>query len=377
MFPDYYAILGVEPDASPDELERAFSDLAYQYHPDVTPGDQKAHERYRIIYEAYQVLSTAEYRAEYDQMRNQQYNGKDGMPLPNQWPGTAPLSPMFLPGFELNCTLSQKQVPIHHEERLLYLLSELLPVMDGEVTGSLPLNLCLAIDRSSSMRGEKLRAVKLALHSLIKRLQPGDILSVIAFDNRAEVIVRADDKQQRDVMISSVENISERGGTEIGSGLAKGLEELDRFSHQPMVSHLILLTDGETYGDEQRCLDLAQKAHDNGIAITALGIGTEWNEELLDLIAGISEGSADYVAGSNDILTMLDQRVNALRNTLATNVKLSMQLEGGVRVRRITRIIPDISELMDAAPAEQRFLLSRDRSEDGRVGKEWRCRGLS
>ena len=372
MFPDYYAILGVEPDATPDEVKQAFRALAHRYHPDVKPGDPKANERFRIIYEAYQVLSTAEFRAEYDQMRKQQHNGKNEMPMPNRWPGTAPLfwregmgaPPTFTPGFELNCTLSQKQVPVYHEERLVYLLSELLPVMDGEVTGTLPLNLCLVIDRSSSMRGEKLRAVKMALHTLIKRLQPGDILSVVAFDNRAEVIVRADAKQIPDVMIAAVESLGERGGTEIGWGLAKGLEELERFSNQPIVSHLILLTDGETYGDEQRCLDMAQKAHDNGVAITALGIGTEWNEELLDLLADISEGSADYLAGASDILTALDHRVSALRNTLATNVKLSLQLEGGVRVRRITRIIPDISELMDAAPAENRFLLSRDAQLD-------------
>ncbi len=372
MLPDYYRILGVKANASADEIKQAFRTLAHQYHPDVQPDDPKANERFRSLYEAYQILSSADLRAEYDQMRAQPRKGGPDIHPPGRWAGGAPSdwrddmgTPQgFTPGFELNCTLSQRQAPVFPEERLIYLLSELIPVMDGKLSGTLPLNLCLAIDRSSSMRGEKLRAVKTALRALIKRLQPGDILSVVAFDNRAEVMVRAEEKQIPDVMIATIENLVERGGTEIGWGLAKALEELDRFSHQPMVSHLILLTDGQTYGDDERCLELAQRAHEQGIAITALGIGTEWNEELLDLIADISEGSADYLASASDILTALEYRVGELRNTLATNVKLSMQLEGGVRIRRVTRVIPDISELMDAAPADQRWMLSREAQLD-------------
>ncbi|HEY7347280.1 MAG TPA: DnaJ domain-containing protein [Ktedonobacterales bacterium] len=366
MFPDYYATLGIKPGATLDEVKQAFRTLARLYHPDVTPGDPKASERFRNLYEAYQILSTEDLRKEYDQMRTQRRYGTFNVPKPGKWAGTTPLAwreglgvaSTFNPGFELNCTLSQKQALVFPEERLMYLLSELIPMMDGEVVGTLPLNLCLAIDRSSSMRGEKLRAVKSALRSLIQSLQPGDILSVIAFDNRAEVLVRAEHKQIPDVMIATVESLGERGGTEISWGLEKALEELDRFSQHAMVSHLILLTDGETFGDEERCLALAQKAREQGIAITALGIGAEWNEELIDRIADISEGSSDYLAGAPDILKALERGVAALRNTLATNVKLAMLLEGNVRVHRVTRVIPDISTLTDAAPANQRWRLA-------------------
>lgn len=372
MFPDYFAVLGVERSATQEEIKQAFRALAHQYHPDVKPDDPNANERFRLIYEAYQVLSSIELRREYEQMQQQQHNGKQDFRRPGKWWGTTPLEqrgdmdipPTFTPGFELNCTLSHKQAAVYHEERLFYLLSELVPVTDGEIPGTLPLNLCLAIDRSSSMRGEKLRAVKMALHTLIKRLQPGDILSIVAFDNHAEVLVRAEAKQIPDVMINVVDQLTERGGTEIAQGLAKALEELERFSHQPIISHLILLTDGRTYGDDQRCRELAQKAHEQGITITALGIGTEWNEELLDMIAEASEGSADYLAGAQDILTALDHRVSALRNTLATNVKMTIQLERGARLHRVTRVIPDISSLMDASPADQRWMLTRDAALD-------------
>ncbi len=369
MFPDYYAILGVKHSVSQEEIKQAFRALALQYHPDVMPDNPTANEDFRHIYEAYQVLSSVEMRREYDQMQAQNYKGaSNGRSQAKRPGGAAPPGnsaiTIVTPSLELNCTLSQKQAPVYHEERLLYLLSELIPVANGALMETLPLNLCLAIDRSSSMRGEKLRAIKNALRSLIARLQPDDILSVVAFDNRAEVVVRAEAQQLPEVLIGSIERLMERGGTKISMGLEAALEEVERFARQPTVSHIILLTDGETLADEERCLELALKAHEQSMSITALGIGTEWNDALLDQIAAISDGSADYLASSNDIFAALAYRVDVLRKTLATNVKLSVALEGDVRLRRVTRVIPDISELMDAAPADQHWMMTRDAQLD-------------
>ena len=363
MFPDYYDILGIHPNASPEAVKQAFRILARKYHPDVMPGDPEATEMFLTIHEAYQVLSSPELRLEYDQLRAQQHSEAANIQSPIKQPNRKQppgQTPAFNPTLELSCLLSQKLVPSQPNEHLLYLVSDLIPVADGAIISTLPLNLCLAIDRSSSMSGAKLGAVRLALRSLIDHLQPGDILSIVAFDNRAEVIVRAEAQQLPEVLIGAVERLVERGGTEIGWGLAAALEEVRRFSRQPMVSHIILLTDGETYGDEPRCLELAQQARAHGIAITALGVGTEWNEHLLDQIATLSDGSADYLAGASDILAALEQRVALLRTTLATNVKLSLVLEGGVRLRRVTRVVPDISDLMDAAPADQHWMLARE-----------------
>ena len=371
MLPDYYTMLGVQQTASTEEIKHAFRTLAREYHPDRRSGipSAAANEQFHRLHDAYRVLSTPDLRADYDQMRahqqSQQANGYAptdqgwGYAAATQPPGRHQ-TPATLPGLELGCTLSHSQVPIYPQEQLLYTLSELMPISDGQAVKTLPLNLCLAIDRSSSMRGEKLFAVKQALRTLIEHLQPDDILSIIAFDNRAEVLVRAEHQQVPDVLISAVERLGERGGTEIAQGLEVALEETVRFSQGPMVSHLILLTDGRTYGDEARCMELAVQARQRGIAITALGIGTEWNDQLLDQIASLSDGISDYLASASDIAAALEQRVSLLRSTLATNVSLALQLEGGIRLRRVTRVVPDMSELLDAPPADQRGSLPRE-----------------
>lgn len=67
-YKDYYKILGVERDAQPDEIKKAYRKLAVKYHPDKNFGDKSAEEKFKEISEAYQVLGNAESREKYDNL---------------------------------------------------------------------------------------------------------------------------------------------------------------------------------------------------------------------------------------------------------------------------------------------------------------------
>lgn len=75
---DYYAILGVDKNASADEIKRAYKKVAIKYHPDKNPGDATAEEKFKEAAEAYEVLRDPEKRQRYDQFGKAGVNGAGG-----------------------------------------------------------------------------------------------------------------------------------------------------------------------------------------------------------------------------------------------------------------------------------------------------------
>jgi molecular chaperone DnaJ len=72
---DYYQVLGVDKNASPDDIKRAYRRLAIKYHPDKNPGDKEAEEKFKECAEAYEVLSDPEKRKQYDQFGHEGLRG--------------------------------------------------------------------------------------------------------------------------------------------------------------------------------------------------------------------------------------------------------------------------------------------------------------
>ncbi|MFZ5957085.1 curved DNA-binding protein [Pseudomonas knackmussii] len=81
-FKDYYAALGVAPDADEKTIKSAYRKLARKYHPDVSK-EANAEERFKEVAEAYEVLKSPEKRAEYDQLR--QYGNREKFEAPPGW----------------------------------------------------------------------------------------------------------------------------------------------------------------------------------------------------------------------------------------------------------------------------------------------------
>ena len=75
---DYYEVLGVDRNASEEDIKKAYRKLAKKYHPDVNPGDKEAEKKFKEASEAYAVLSDSEKRRQYDQFGHSAFDGTGG-----------------------------------------------------------------------------------------------------------------------------------------------------------------------------------------------------------------------------------------------------------------------------------------------------------
>ncbi len=228
---------------------------------------------------------------------------------------------------------------------MLYVILELGAPAEAREAPSPPLNVCLVLDRSTSMQGEKMDIVKAAAIQVMRNLRVQDILSVVAFSDRAEVIIPASYHEEKTRLEAKIQMIRPSGATEIYQGLETGVKEVMRSLDSKRINHIILLTDGHTYGDEQQCLALASKLAEHGIGISGMGIGQEWNDIFLDVLSTRTGGSSAYMAQPQDIKKLLLEKFNALAQTYAEDVILDTKLVEGVELTYAFRLHPDPSPI--------------------------------
>ena len=208
----------------------------------------------------------------------------------------------------------------------------------------LPLNLCLVLDRSSSMRGERLFQVKEAARQVIGQMQSSDAFSLVTFNDRAEVVVPAQLVRDPESIKTQVMSLEARGGTEMAQGLALGLQEIERPKINGL-NRLILLTDGRTYGDEHACVELARRAQRRGIGLTTLGVGTEWNEDLLETMTAGPNSRTQYITAAGEIGSVFAAELNRLHSTLAQSVELTIGIAPEAEIHACYRVQPFIAPL--------------------------------
>ena len=325
---DYYSLLGLPRSVTSDEIRHAYLKAAKHLHPDVnkSPGET---EMFMTAQQAYQVLSDPARRAAYD--------------------ATLPPERPIPPIINKRLLVSRKMLSPRKENQLVYLLIEMEAAKEYLGAASfVPLNICLALDVSTSMKGEKLeKAKETALH-LIRKLRPQDIFSVVAFNDRAEVIIPASRQANPVKMENSIRRIETSGGTEMLNGLRVALDEVNRYHNPKYINQIILLTDGRTYGDEEACYALAKEAAIRGTGINGLGIGSGWNDIFLDHLATLTGGTSTLAPQPQDIERLLMEKFSSISKTFAENVSLEYKLDEGIEINYAFRLLP----VTDPLPCE-------------------------
>ncbi len=257
----------------------------------------------------------------------------------------------------ISARLNRSAVPALGQEQIIYVLIEVIPG-DAMPVVALPLNVGLVLDKSGSMVGTKITRVKQAVGHVIDMLGADDVLALVAFAGSPSVLVESGPvggSSARAELKDKVERLSASGGTRMARALGAGLDQLDAFGSGERVNRLILLTDGQTQHDDDDCRAAADRALASGVPITALGIGTDWNEDLLIDIGRRSGGFADYIADPADIGRHFAGAVQSMQATVARDASLTLRLVEGVHPRKVWRVVPLITDL-GFAPIDDRFV---------------------
>lgn len=250
----------------------------------------------------------------------------------------------------LTCQVGRPRVTMTGASQQAYVLVETRTAdaagAGGAPQARLPLNLALALDHSGSMRGEKLRSVKDAVKLVIDHLSPSDIVSIVIFDDNVRVVAPAQPVRDRELLKAAVDGIKDGGGTSMSLGMNMAMTELRKNASPQYVNRMILLTDGATFGDADRCRRIADDAGASGIGIYPLGIGADWEEDLLDNIGQRSSGlPAEFIRRPEDALGIFQQQLQSAESVAVRNAQLTVRLYGGVAPKRAVRVLPIISDL--------------------------------
>jgi len=252
-----------------------------------------------------------------------------------------------MPGeVEVTVQTNKRTFPATGGQQLVYALVEAMP--SGTITDiQMPLNFGLVLDHSGSMSGAKLTNLKEAAKLAIDQMGAQDLTSIVVFDDKVKVIAPSQAVTDTTKLKRQIDGIRDGGGTEMSRGMRKGLEELQEGMDPSRISRMLLLTDGETFGDEDVCRRLSAEAGEQGIAIAALGLGEEWNEELLDDIARASGGVSDFIPeGQPDaVLSTFETCVRTAQATVVQNAGMILRLVPDVMPRAVWRVTPLISKL--------------------------------
>lgn len=298
----------------------------------------------------------------------------------------------------LNCMINTDVVPADGEPRLVYLLVETNPG-EGAQPLQAPVNLAVVLDVSESMRlpvltqeqfqelkqlghvqetisdgvpvwtfksipdqvrreaPSNLDAVQTAIAESTEHLEPHDLVSLIAFAERAQPLlsgVPGSERQRVMDSMSSLGSLNLGDGTDMATGLAVGILEMRRNSAPDMLNRLLILTDGFTR-DPARVQSMTAEARASGIAISTLGIGSEFNERLLVDLADSSLGNAYFARVPQEIPPAFGQELAAVQSVVMRGVEIEVTFSAGVEMRRTYRVRPSIAAAR-TTPREDRTM---------------------
>jgi Ca-activated chloride channel homolog len=196
-----------------------------------------------------------------------------------------------------------------------------------------PLSLAVVLDISGSMSGEKIEEGKRSIVRMIADMQDNDEIALVTYSNDANLVQplrRLGDI--RSALVERVRSLGPEGGTNIPSGLRVGRQALAE-AGKGRVKRVVLVSDGldSTRAEAER---LAGESAENGVVVSSLGIGLDFDEMYMSSVASKGHGNFAFVKDGAALAAFLGKELKETANTVVENTKIKLTLPEGVHFVR-------------------------------------------
>lgn len=229
----------------------------------------------------------------------------------------------------------------------VYLRLSLRALAAGEKETRAPINVALVIDRSGSMQGERLAAAKKGVEAALDQLGPDDIVSLVAYNHDVDVLLKAGQLgSKRDAAERAIDRLAAQGTTALYAGVKEGGEQVKAFRSDMTVNRVVLLSDGLANvgpSSPREVADLGRKLAGKGITVSTIGLGLEYNDELMQRLAAVSDGNHVFVERSSDLAEIFDREFGDALSIAARDVTITIECKAGFKPTRVLGREADIS----------------------------------
>jgi Ca-activated chloride channel family protein len=202
----------------------------------------------------------------------------------------------------------------------------------------IPANVAIVLDKSGSMGGDKIKYAREAAIMAIKRLDERDIVSVVSYDSKVQVVVPATSVRNHQSIYNAIRNVHANGNTALFAGVSKGANELRKFLSRNKVNRVILMSDGLANVGPQTASELGELGASlakEGISVTTIGLGLGYNEDLMTRLAGFSDGNHAFVENAEDLASVFQYEFGDVLSVVAQGVNIEIRCRNGVKPIRL------------------------------------------
>ena len=231
--------------------------------------------------------------------------------------------------------LSRSALQAHNGELIVEIAVQ-APERKTHSTTRMPFNIAIALDVSSSMRGDKIRHAKQAAQRIMARLEAQDSCAVVVFSSESQVLFpsTAMTPHAREAAIAEIDKTIAEGNTALYAGWHAAVTAVEQSAiGAQAIQRVFLLTDGEANigpADPEEVARAVAAVQQRGISTTTFGLGEGYNERLLGLMASAGEGNTYFIEDADDIDAYFGQELDQLFTTTLRNTVVSVTIPADI-----------------------------------------------